>query len=70
MGPKTELAPDILFTVDGFAYAVDTRYITEDDMVTTGRRSAARNGSHRMNRIYWIAGAGIEPEIAPTILYT
>ena len=77
-GPKTELAPDIIFTVDHFACAVDPRYSTDDDIVTTGPPSAARNGGHRMNGIYCFAGAGIEPgeradasllDIAPTILY-
>ena len=77
-GPKTELAPDILFTVDDFACAVDPRYSTDDDIVTTGPPSAARSGGHRMNGIYCFAGAGIESgegvdasllDIAPTILY-
>jgi predicted AlkP superfamily phosphohydrolase/phosphomutase len=77
-GPKTELGPDILFTVDDFNCAVDPRYSTEDDIVTTGAPSAARSGGHRMNGIYCFSGPGIESgdgreasllDIAPTILY-
>jgi len=77
-GPKTDLAPEILFTVDGFACAVDPRYSTDDVVVTAGPPSAARSGGHRMNGIYCLLGAGIEPgeggdasllDIAPTILY-
>ena len=77
-GPKTDLAPDILFTVDEFACAVDPRYSTDENFVTVGPPSAARSGGHRMNGIYSLSGSGIEPgeggdanllDIAPTILY-
>jgi predicted AlkP superfamily phosphohydrolase/phosphomutase len=77
-GPKTELGPDILFTIDDFNCAVDPRYSTEDDIVTTGPTSAARSGGHQMNGVYCLFGPAIESgdgreasllDIAPTILY-
>lgn len=77
-GPKVELAPDILFTVDDFACAVDPRYSTEEDFITTGPPSAARSGGHRMEGLYCVNGSDIKSDsdtnaslldIAPTILY-
>jgi predicted AlkP superfamily phosphohydrolase/phosphomutase len=77
-GPKVELAPDILFIVDDFACAVDPRYSTEDQFISTGPPSAARTGGHRMEGIYCASGPTIQPgngaeanllDIAPTILY-
>jgi predicted AlkP superfamily phosphohydrolase/phosphomutase len=78
-GPKSELAPDILFTVDELACAVDPRYSTADTWLTEGPPSAARSGGHRMEGIYCVSGPGCVPgegaedanllDIAPTVLY-
>ncbi len=78
-GPKTELAPDILFTVEGFECAVDPRHTTGNEYFDSGPPSAARSGGHRMEGIYIAAGSGVESgegvpaeifDIAPTLLYT
>ncbi|CCQ33128.1 Conserved archaeal protein [Halorhabdus tiamatea SARL4B] len=77
-GPKTDLAPDILFTVEDFACAVDPRPNTNDAYIVDGPPSAARSGGHRMEGIYVASGPAIEPaegeqasifDIAPTLLY-
>jgi predicted AlkP superfamily phosphohydrolase/phosphomutase len=77
-GPKTDLAPDILFTVEDFACAVDPRYSTLDEYIVEGPPSAARSGGHRMEGIYVASGPQIESgegmpasifDIAPTLLY-
>jgi len=77
-GPNLELAPDILFTVEDFACAVDPTYTVEDEFVTPGPPSAARSGGHRMNGIYCFAGSTVDPgdgaqrsllDVAPTVLY-
>lgn len=77
-GPKTELAPDILFTVEDFECAVDPRATTHDDVFTQGPPSAARSGGHRMEGIYIAAGPGVQSgdgspasifDVAPTLLY-
>jgi predicted AlkP superfamily phosphohydrolase/phosphomutase len=77
-GPKTELAPDILFTVEDFECATDPRYTTAEQCFSDGPPSGARSGGHRMEGIYVAAGNGIEPgegddasllDIAPTVLY-
>lgn len=78
-GPKTELAPDILFTIDDFSCAVDPRHTTSDDFFVDGPPSRARSGGHRMEGIYIASGSGITSDtgnpaslldIAPTILYS
>lgn len=78
-GPKVELGPDILFSVEDFTCAVDPRYSANNTIVTTGPPSAARSGGHRMEGIYCISGSGVKSgdgtdasllDIAPTILYT
>jgi len=78
-GEKIDLAPDILFTVDDFACAVDPRYSTDDEVVTAGPPSGARSGGHRMDGIYCLSGPAVESsgdgdrasllDIAPTVLY-
>ncbi len=77
-GPKTDLAPDILFTVEDFECAVDPRHTTDDGHLVSGPPSAARSGGHRMEGIYVAAGPDIESgdgipasifDIAPTLLY-
>ncbi len=82
-GPKIDLAPDILFTVEGFACAVDPRNLTTDEHVTEGPPAPPRSGGHRREGIYIAAGAGVEEsggatadsadasllDIAPTLLY-
>jgi predicted AlkP superfamily phosphohydrolase/phosphomutase len=83
-GPKVELAPDILFTVENFACAVDPRDVTAE-RVTEGPPAPARSGGHRMEGLYVAAGAGVDGDaeglptgtaadaslldIAPTLLY-
>jgi predicted AlkP superfamily phosphohydrolase/phosphomutase len=77
-GPKTELAPDILFTVDDFECATDPRYTTAEGNLSEGPPSGARSGGHRTEGIYVAAGTGVDPgegdeasllDVAPTILY-
>lgn len=77
-GPQIEVAPDILFTVNDFACAIDPRYSIEESLVTTGPPSAARSGGHRMEGMYCVSGPDIKSggradasllDIAPTILY-
>jgi predicted AlkP superfamily phosphohydrolase/phosphomutase len=77
-GPKTELAPDILFTIDGFECSVDPRYTTNDGYFASGPPSAARSGGHRMEGVYIASGPSIESgnsrpasifDVAPTLLY-
>lgn len=77
-GPKVELGPDILFSVEDFTCAVDPRHSADKDLITAGPPSAARSGGHRMEGIYCASGPCIEADdgpdanlldIAPTILY-
>ncbi len=82
-GPKVDLAPDILFTVEGFGCAVDPRNLTTDEYVTAGPPTPPRSGGHRTEGVYVAAGAGIAEDgretansadtslldIAPTLLY-
>jgi len=77
-GPKVEIAPDVLFTVEEFACAVDPRYTTGDELFCEGPPSGARSGGHRMEGIYCARGPGIAGgggvdasllDVAPTILY-
>jgi predicted AlkP superfamily phosphohydrolase/phosphomutase len=77
-GSKTGLAPDILFTVDDFACAVDPRHTTSDKHMIEGPPSASRSGGHRMDGIYVASGPDIELgegqpasifDVAPTLLY-
>jgi predicted AlkP superfamily phosphohydrolase/phosphomutase len=83
-GPNIDLAPDILFTVEDFACAVDPRNLTTDEHVTEGPPAPPRSGGHRREGIYVAAGGGISGDglakrddstvaslldIAPTLLY-
>jgi len=82
-GPKVDLAPDILFTVENFACAVDPRNLTTDEHVTEGPPAPPRSGGHRREGLYVAAGAGVGDgtvtraedadasllDIAPTLLY-
>lgn len=77
-GPKIDLAPDILFTMENFACAVDPRHTMNDEYLVDGPPSAARCGGHRMEGIYVASGPDIasgegEPasifNVAPTLLY-
>lgn len=76
-GPKVELAPDVLFEVEGLEYAVSPRYSTVDEVVVEKPPMPARSGGHRREGIYIVAGPDVEPadggerpllDIAPTIL--
>jgi predicted AlkP superfamily phosphohydrolase/phosphomutase len=75
-GHKTELAPDLMFTIEDYACAIDPRPGT-GEIFTSGPPSAARSGGHREEGIYVVAGPdaaeseGEERElldIAPTVL--
>ncbi len=77
-GSKTELAPDILFTINDFACAVDPRHTMSDKHLIDSPPSAARSGGHRMEGIYVASGPDIAPregqpasifDIAPTLMY-
>lgn len=76
-GPNVDLAPDVLFDVEGLEYAVDPRYSTDDDVVVERPPSAARSGGHRREGIYVAAGPHVVPDegprrplldVAPTLL--
>lgn len=76
-GPKTDLAPDILFEVEGLEYAVDPRFSGLEDVLVDEPPEAARGGGHRREGIYLFSGPDIEPgtgdvesllAVAPTIL--
>jgi predicted AlkP superfamily phosphohydrolase/phosphomutase len=77
-GPKTDLAPDLLFEIDDFECAVDPRSTTRNDLFSTGPPSKARNGGHNRDGIFIASGPGIESgssldariyDIAPTLLH-
>lgn len=78
-GPAADLAPEVLFTLDDLACAVDARAKPTADLLESGPPSRARSANHRMDGIYLFAGHGIEstPErhrldlldVAPTVLY-
>ncbi|MDB2253507.1 alkaline phosphatase family protein [Halorubrum ezzemoulense] len=77
-GPKTDLAPDLLFEIDDFECAIDPRSTTGDDLFSTGPPSKARNGGHNRDGIFIASGPGIDSgsgldariyDIAPTLLY-
>lgn len=77
-GPKMELAPDILFKIDDFEYAIDPRASVGDDLMTSGPPSASRSGGHRTEGIYIASGPDISAadgdtasllDVAPTVLF-
>lgn len=78
-GDATDLAPDVLFTMDGLACAVDARQRPGADLLEPGPPSRARSANHRMDGIYLLAGRGVEPrasrerrdllDVAPTVLF-
>lgn len=78
-GPKLDLAPDLLFEINGFECAVDPRPMAENNVFSDGSPSKARNGGHNQEGILIAAGpdigtddAAIEADIydiAPTLLY-
>ncbi|WP_233571971.1 alkaline phosphatase family protein [Halosegnis longus] len=77
-GPKTDLAPDLLFEIDDFECAVDPRSTTGDALFSTGPPSRARNGGHNRDGIFIASGPGIGSDsdldariydIAPTVLH-
>lgn len=76
-GPKIELAPDILFEIEGLEYAVDPRHSTSDDLFIDEPPSPARSGGHRREGIYLVTGPNVEQgdgerrsllDVAPTVL--
>jgi len=77
-GDRLDVAPDVLFEIDGFECGVDPRPRADDAVFTTGPPSVARSGGHRRDGIYVVAGEGVEPgsggrrsllDVAPTLLY-
>jgi predicted AlkP superfamily phosphohydrolase/phosphomutase len=77
-GPKTALAPDLLFTVDDFACAVDPRPAGGGDVVESGPPSPARSGGHRREGVFVLAGPDVREgrderasllDVAPTLLW-
>jgi len=78
-GAAAALAPDVLFTMDGLACAVDARKQPDAPLLETGPPSRARSANHRMDGIYLLAGDGVEAtterveldllDVAPTVLY-
>lgn len=77
-GPKTELAPDLLFEIDGFECAVDPRSTTTSALFSEGPPSKARSGGHQQTGILVATGPDIAQgddleatiyDIAPTLLY-
>jgi predicted AlkP superfamily phosphohydrolase/phosphomutase len=78
-GPAADLAPDVMFTLDGLACAVDARKKPRADLLEAGPPSRARSANHRMNGIYLLSGSGVDGtsarrplsilDIAPTVLY-
>ncbi|WP_226022873.1 alkaline phosphatase family protein [Halomicrobium salinisoli] len=76
-GPNVDLAPDILFEVEGLEYAVDPRPSTHDSVFVTEPPSPPRSGGHRHEGIYLLSGPGVASgdgdtrsllDIAPTLL--
>jgi len=78
-GPETDLAPDVIFTMDGLGCAVDARTQPSAELLEPGPPSRARSANHRMDGIYLFAGRGVEAtadrtaldllDVAPTLLY-
>lgn len=77
-GPKTELAPDLLFEIDDFECAVDPRSTTGDELFSMGPPSKARNGGHNREGIFIASGPDVASgsdskariyDIAPTLLH-
>lgn len=77
-GPRTDLAPDILFEIEDFECGVDPRPKADDEIFVDGPPSVPRSGGHRMEGIYVVAGNGVQSgdgiyrpllDIAPTILW-
>jgi predicted AlkP superfamily phosphohydrolase/phosphomutase len=75
-GENIGLAPDLLFTVEGFECAVDPR-LSADKVLSEGPPTPARSGGHRREGLYVASGPGIKQgesdanllDIAPTVLY-
>lgn len=77
-GPKTSLAPDLLFEIDGFECAVDPRPTTERVLFSEGPPSKARNGGHNRRGILVATGPDVAQgedlqaeiyDVAPTLLH-
>lgn len=76
-GPKSAVAPDVVFAVEDYAYAVDPRHPPGDDLFVDGPPEPARSGGHRPDGIYVLAGPDVRPgegnrrsivDVAPTLL--
>ncbi len=76
-GSNVELAPDILFDVEDFEYAVDPRYSTAEKEFVKKPPTPSRSGGHRMEGIYAFSGPDIKAgegerrsllDISPTLL--
>jgi predicted AlkP superfamily phosphohydrolase/phosphomutase len=77
-GSKLDLAPDLMFEIDGFECAVDPRPSTDPDVFSSGPPSPARSGGHNQEGILIGSGPDIASsesmaasiyDIAPTLLY-
>lgn len=77
-GPKTVLAPDVLFAIDDFECAVDPRATASETIVSGGPPSKARSGGHKREGIVIVSGPNATEgaeldarifDIAPTLLH-
>jgi len=76
-GPKTDLAPDVLYTIEDFEYALQADHQPGRDVLVERPPDPARSGGHKRTGICVVAGAGVDEtnidasllDIAPTILY-
>ncbi|GAB6862249.1 alkaline phosphatase family protein [Haloplanus litoreus] len=77
-GPNTDLAPDLLFTIDDFECAVDPRPATSGRVFETGPPSPARSGGHRREGVFVFTGPNVRSgsegaatllDVAPTLLW-
>lgn len=76
-GPKAALAPDVVFAVEGYEFAVDPRYPPGEEVFVDRPPEPARGGGHRREGMYVVAGPRVEPgegerrsllDVAPTLL--
>ncbi|WP_336001803.1 alkaline phosphatase family protein [Halorientalis halophila] len=78
-GPAIDLAPDILYTIEDFEYALQANRSPTDEVLIERPPSPSRSGGHKRDGIFVVAGEGAASgsgarasllDIAPTILYS
>ncbi len=77
-GPAIDRAPDILYTIEDFEYALEAGRSPGSEVLVERPPSPSRSGGHKRNGIFIVSGEGAATgtganasllDIAPTILY-